>query len=137
MTIEELGDDDALAVTALWAEVGLTRPWNDPESDYRRSLNGPTSTVLGLREGSVLVGTVMVGHDGHRGWVYYLAVKTDRQRRGHGRQLMTAAEEWLRRQGAVKIQLMVRRDNIAALRFYERIGFEEGDVAVLARWLKT
>jgi ribosomal protein S18 acetylase RimI-like enzyme len=137
MKTEELVSDDVLAVTALWAEVGLTRPWNDPASDFRRAVEGPTSAVLGLKENGTLLGTVMVGHDGHRGWVYYLAVRPDRQRAGLGRVLMKSAEQWLQDHGAVKIQLMVRNENVAPRLFYERIGYELSDVAVLARWLST
>jgi ribosomal protein S18 acetylase RimI-like enzyme len=137
MKTEELVADDLLAVTALWGEVGLTRPWNDPASDFRRAVEGPTSTVLGLKGNDTLIGSVMVGHDGHRGWAYYLAVQPDRQREGLGRILMKSAEQWLRDHGAVKIQLIVRNENVATRLFYERIGYELSDVSVLARWLST
>ena len=135
MTVEELTIDDLSTVTALWNEVGLTRPWNDPQSDFRRAHDGPSSVILGMKQNGTLVGTVMVGHDGHRGWVYYLAVEPARQRQGLGRRLMAAAEEWLREHGAVKIQLMVRNENAATRHFYERRGYQESDVVVFAKWL--
>jgi len=135
MIAEELTDEDVGDVVALWEKVGLTRPWNDPVADFRRALIGSTSSVLGISADGQLVGTVMVGHDGHRGWVYYLAVREDHRRQGLGATLMDAAEEWLRRSGAVKSQLMVRRENEGALRFYQRVGYEASDVTVLARWL--
>jgi ribosomal protein S18 acetylase RimI-like enzyme len=135
MVVEELSEADETAVTALWAEAGLTRPWNEPAMDFRRAIEGPTSCVLGLRDGGDLVGTVMVGHDGHRGWVYYLAVCTERRRQGLGRVLMAASEDWLRTKGAVKVQLMVRRENESALGFYQQIDYEESAVVVLSRWL--
>lgn len=72
--IDDLAVSDNPAVVSLWEESELTRPWNDPELDIRRALAGSSSTVLTARDGTVLAGTVMVGHDGHRGWVYYLAV---------------------------------------------------------------
>lgn len=128
---------DRVAVTSLWEEVGLTRPWNDPEADFERAVQGSTSVVLGLRVDSEIIGTVMVGFDGHRGWVYYLAVTAPRQREGLGRLLMTAAEDWLRTKGAAKIQLMVRRENDAAVSFYERVSYKEEPVVVLSRWLVT
>ena len=83
-----------------------------------------------------LAGSVMVGFDGHRGWVYYLAVAPDRRRSGLGRVLMAAAEAWLRARGAPKIQLMVRADNEAALGFYEALGLERQQVVTLGRFLK-
>ena len=126
---------DAGEVIALWEACGLTRPWNDPAADFARAAAGPASAVLVRREGAALVASVMVGHDGHRGWVYYLAVAPDRWRAGLGRAAMAAAEAWLRARGAPKLQLMVREDNEAALRFYEALGLERQPVVTLGRFL--
>jgi ribosomal protein S18 acetylase RimI-like enzyme len=133
--IEVLVADDATSAAALWESVGLTRPWNDPLADFVRALSGATSTVLGLRDDGELVGTVMVGNDGHRGWVYYLAVRPALQGRGLGARLMRSAEEWLRERGVVKVQLMVRQTNVEVSAFYEHLGYENSDVSVLAKWL--
>ena len=126
--------DDA-AVTRLWEDCGLTRLWNDPARDFRLAVGGATSAVLVLRDGEELAATVMVGFDGHRGWVYYLAVAPERRRAGLGGRMMAAAEAWLRARGAPKIQLMVRDDNEAALGFYEALGLERQEVVVLGRFL--
>jgi ribosomal protein S18 acetylase RimI-like enzyme len=134
MDIGELTTADRDAAARLWDEAGLTRPWNDPARDFDRALRGPTSTVLGAFGGE-LAATVMVGHDGHRGWVYYLAVARSHRRRGLGRRMMQEAESWLRDRGAVKLQLMVRNGNPEALGFYRQVGYEDADVSVLARWL--
>jgi ribosomal protein S18 acetylase RimI-like enzyme len=123
------------AAVQLWRTCGLTRPWNDPDADLARALDGPSSTVLaGVEEGELL-GTVMVGHDGHRGWVYYLAVEPRCRGRGLGRELMAAAESWLDEQGVPKLQLMVRADNAAVIEFYERLGYADQQVVVLGRFL--
>jgi len=135
MKVVELSSDDVSAVTSLWKEVGLTREWNDPEADFTRALDSPSATVLGLRANDTLVGTVMVGYDGHRGWMYYVAVAPTRQRQGLGRELVKAAEEWLRQRGAVKAQLMVRGENASAHHFYGQMGYAPSDVTVLARWI--
>jgi hypothetical protein len=74
MKIEPIPRASFDAVVALWQAVGLTRPWNDPLADLRRACDGPASAVLVGVSGDRVVATVMVGHDGHRGWVYYLAV---------------------------------------------------------------
>lgn len=79
----------------------------------------------------------MVGHDGHRGWVYYLAVHPVRQRQGIGRALMHASEQWVRDRGIPKIQLMVRDTNPAAAAFYAALGYEDAKVTVLGRFLST
>jgi len=135
MKVEELTSKQREEVISLWGEVGLTRPWNDPAQDFDRALNGPTSAVLGLVEEGRLRGTAMVGHDGHRGWVYYLAVAPAHQGRRLGSLLMDEAERWLRRSGAVKVQVMVRNSNIDVIAFYEKSGYEVSDVTVLARRL--
>lgn len=135
MTIEAAGEGDGAAVVALWRACGLTRPWNDPEADFALALKNQASTVLVAREGAMLAGSVMVGFDGHRGWVYYLAISPDHRRAGLGRALMAAAEAWLRTCGAPKIQLMVRGTNTDALGFYEALGLERQDVVTLGRFL--
>lgn len=135
MQIAEITPAHVDAVVALWAEAGLTRPWNPPTVDLQRALAGTTSTVLGGFRAGRLVGTVMVGHDGHRGWVYYLAVAAAERGAGLGRQLMSAAESWLVGHGVVKLQLMVRESNASVVGFYERLGYEDAHVRVLAKRL--
>lgn len=135
MEIRALTAADRPGAVALWERTGLTRPWNDPDRDFDRALDGPTSAVLGAVSAGEVVATAMVGHDGHRGWVYYLAVDPAQQRDGLGRQMMDAAEGWLRGLGVVKVNLMVRHTNPAALAFYERLGYADAETTVLARWL--
>ena len=74
LLISEAVDADLETVVALWEVCGLTRPWNDPRADFRLACAGETSTVLAGRAGAEIIATVMVGFDGHRGWIYYLAV---------------------------------------------------------------
>ncbi len=125
------------AAVALWQQTGLTRPWNDPHADLRRAVTGNSSTVLGAVDQDALLGTAMVGHDGHRGWVYYLAVKPAEQRRGLVRRLMQACEEWVHARDIPKLQLMVRADNTTAAAFYQRLGYADAQVTVLGRRLDS
>lgn len=128
---------DGEEIVALWQDAGLTRPWNDPHADFALALATAASTIFITRGGGGgITGSVMVGFDGHRGWVYYLAVAGHARRAGIGRALMAAAEDWLRGLGARKIQLMVRGDNDAALDFYDRLGLERQRVVTLGRFLK-
>ena len=124
---------DREATVALWDAAGLTRPWNDPRADFDLALATPTSTVLLAEDDDALNGSVMVGFDGHRGWVYYLATAPDRRGQGIGRALMTAAEDWLKALGSPKIQLMVRGDNAVARGFYDALGYELQDVVTLGK----
>ena len=135
MEIRELDPSEADRAVALWGQCQLVRPWNDPHGDLRRALDGATSTVLAVFDAGLLVGTAMVGHDGHRGWVYYLAVSPERRGEGIGRLLMDAAEDWLREHGAPKIQLMVRGGNDAVLGFYDALGYTDQETVVLGRFL--
>ena len=135
MQIRDLTPADFPAVVELWEQAGLTRPWNPPETDLQRALDGATSTVLGAYYDEQLVGTVMVGNDGHRGWIYYLAVGESHRSTGLGRQLMAAGETWLHEHGAVKVQLMIRTSNAAVLSFYDHLGYEDADVHVRSKWL--
>ncbi|MFZ1411248.1 MAG: GNAT family acetyltransferase [Micropruina sp.] len=134
--IIELGADEADEAVSLWRSVGLTRPWNDPKADFLRAVGEPSSAVLGLRDAQgSLIGTAMVGDDGHRGWVYYLAVSAEQRDNGLGRHLMQACEEWLTARGAPKIQFMVRKSNKQVLAFYAHLGYEVQECAVLGRRL--
>jgi ribosomal protein S18 acetylase RimI-like enzyme len=76
----------------------------------------------------------MVGADGHRGWVYYLAVDPGRRGRRHGEAMMRAAEAWLEARGMPKLQLMVRTGNDAVVGFYQAIGYKTEAVTVMSRW---
>jgi ribosomal protein S18 acetylase RimI-like enzyme len=135
LAIADIADADVAAVIALWQRCGLTRPWNDPASDIALARRNANSTVLVGRAHGALVATTMVGHDGHRGWVYYVAVDPASQKQGLGRAIMAAAEQWLRAAGLPKLQLMVRRENAKAGAFYRSIGYEESDTVVYARWI--
>ncbi len=117
----QAGDEDS--VVSLWKRCALTRDWNDPYRDIEFARQGETSAVLvGVVERRI-VASVMVGHDGHRGVLYYLAVDPDFQKRGFGKATVAAAEAWLRARGVWKINLMVRRENEAAGSFYEHLGY--------------
>ena len=123
MTFRDIQTGDEDSVVTLWQRCALTRDWNDPYRDIAFARQGETSTVLvGIAEGR-LVASVMAGHDGHRGVLYYLAVDPDYQNRGFGKAAVAAAEAWLRGRGVWKINLMVRGENQGAGHFYERLGY--------------
>jgi ribosomal protein S18 acetylase RimI-like enzyme len=118
-----------------WSRCGLTRPWNDPEGDIALARQASNAEVLLGRHGDVVVATVLVGHDGHRGSVYYVSVDREHHKKGFGRAIMAAAEDWLRARGIPKLNLMVRPDNIQVQAFYETIDYDEQERIVYAKWL--
>ncbi len=128
---------DEEAVVALWRACDLVRPWNDPRKDIRRKLRvNPEWFLVGERDGRI-VGTVMAGYEGHRGWINYLAVEPAAQRRGLGRALMAEAERLLRAAGCPKINLQVRSTNTAVIAFYRRLGYKVDEVTSLGRRLES
>jgi ribosomal protein S18 acetylase RimI-like enzyme len=124
---------DRDAVIALWSACGLTRDWNDPVKDFDFALAGATSTVLVHEIDGQIVASVMVGHDGHRGAIYYLAVAAKNQKTGLGRAAALAAENYLKKLGVWKINLMIRDENESAIGFYKAIGFEKNEVMSMGK----
>jgi ribosomal protein S18 acetylase RimI-like enzyme len=136
MRVTLLTDADVEATVALWQACELTRPWNDAAADIAQARKGDNADILlGRNEQGTLVASVMVGHDGHRGWVYYVAVDPSTRGKGYGRAIMEAAEEWLRQRGILKLMLMVRPDNTKVQAFYESIGYDTQPRAIYAKWL--
>lgn len=122
--IRPYSESDKAAVAALWREVFPGSPtWNHPETDIQRKLTVQRELFLVAVLDSEIVGTVMGGYDGHRGWVYYVAVSPRHRRQGIGTALMTRVEEGLAGIGCPKINLQVRASNDPVVSFYERLGY--------------
>jgi ribosomal protein S18 acetylase RimI-like enzyme len=135
LTIRPIADGEEAAVIALWHACGLTRPWTDPAQDLAFARGKANSDVLvGLLEGRI-VASVMVGHDGHRGAMYYVSVDPAQRGRGYGRQIIAGAEGWMRERGVWKANLLVRTGNEAVLAFYEEQGYARGSSVPIEKWL--
>ncbi|WP_374446801.1 GNAT family acetyltransferase [Stella sp.] len=124
-SVRPITDADVPAVVALWHAAGVTRPWNDPLHDIAMARRSPHATVLVALVDGVVAATAMVGEDGHRGWVYYVAADPGRRGLGLGRAVMAAAERWLVDRGVAKLNLLVRGDNRAAVGFYAALGYRD------------
>lgn len=125
---------DATALVTLWQNCDLTRAWNDPQADLDRALGYAGSTVLLVEDDGAVIGSVMTGYDGHRGWLYYLAVDPARRGENIARNLVDAACTFLEALGCPKAELMVRGGNPAAS-LYPHLGWEPQGVEVWGRWL--
>jgi ribosomal protein S18 acetylase RimI-like enzyme len=135
LTIRPYVSEDQEAVIALWETCQLVVPRNNPIADIQNKIQfQPDLFLVAIAEGR-LVGTVMAGYEGHRGWINYLAVAPAQRRRGIARTLMATAEKKLRALGCPKINLQVRRTNTAVIDFYQAIGFDEDDVVSLGKRL--
>lgn len=135
MKIRSFVQQDEDAVIRLWNACGLVRPWNDPKKDIQRKLTTQPELFLVVDKEGVVLGSAMVGYEGHRGWVYYLAVDPSCQGQGIGQALMQEAEHLLMERGCPKIQLLVRSNNSQVLDFYGKLGYETSDVVMLGKRL--
>lgn len=135
LDIREIEDGDLEAVPALWQACGLTMPYNDPQEDIALCRDSGHGTILcGFAE-EELIATAMVGHDGHRGWLYYVAVSPDHQGKKYGADIMEAAEAWLEERNVPKAELIVRAHNKPVQAFYESIGYKREPHFLMVKWL--
>ena len=135
MQVRVFAPADEADVIGLWEACDLLRPWNDPKRDIARKLKmQPELFLVGEIDGTVMA-SAMAGYDGHRGWVYYLAVSPEHQGAGHGRTLMDEVEARLLAIGCPKLNLQVRSTNRAVIDFYEGIGYRSDEVIGLGKRL--
>lgn len=135
MNIQPYSPKYEAAVIALWEKCDLTRPHNDPHKDIVRKMKvNPELFLIGL-EGDKVAASAMGGYDGHRGWVNYVGVDPDYQRQGLGQQIMQAIEKALLTKGCPKLNLLVRTENLDAVKFYESIGFNREDCVEMGKRL--
>ena len=136
LNIRSAVPEDEPGIVELWRVCNLVASYNDPAADFRFAKAGACSDVLvGQDETGRISGSVMVGHDGHRGWLYYVAASPHARGNGIGRQMVRAAEEWLRQRGVVKVQLLVRETNTKVVGFYERLDYEVAPRVIMSKWL--
>ena len=135
MRIRAFEPADEAEVVALWRECGLTRPWNDPHKDIARKLTEQPDLFLVGTIGDEVVASAMAGFDGHRGWVYYLAVAERCRKRSYGRALMREAERLLTERGCPKLNLQVRSSNSGVIEFYRKLGYVQDETVSLGKRL--
>ena len=136
MQVRAFTPADSEAVVQLWQNCGLTRPWNDPYKDIARKLSvAPELFLLGCNAGGEVIASIMVGYEGHRGWINYLAVHPSQQRQGHARRLMQLAEQLLTERGCPKLNLQVRAGNEAVIAFYESLGYTDDKTVSMGKRL--
>lgn len=126
---------DQKNVLKLWHLCGLIVSQNNPVQDIDRKLRvNPEWFLVAEIDGDVIA-TCMAGYEGHRGWINYLAVRPDLQRRGFGKKIMRRAETLLKAAGCPKINLQIRSNNLNVIRFYESMGYMQDPVASLGKRL--
>jgi ribosomal protein S18 acetylase RimI-like enzyme len=127
---------DREAVVALWGQCGLLRPANDPFKDIDRKQKVRGDLFLVGTDAGQVVASVMVGYEGHRGWLNYLAVDPGHRQRGYGRLMVREAERLLAAEGCPKVNLQVRTANAEAIRFYKAIGYAQDEALSFGKRLE-
>lgn len=125
--------DEITTILELWKAAGLVAPPNQPDRDIRSARTGGHGDVFVAEWSDRLVATIMVGREEDHGWLYYLAVDPQLQRKGLGRAMVRHAEKWLRARGAVKVMLMVRSQNRNVRGFYDKLGYKTEPKNIMAR----
>lgn len=129
-------DTDERGLIDLWAAVlPPNAPHNDPATSLRMKLAVDRELLLVAEVGGEIVGAVMGGYDGHRGWIYSLAVRADCRRRGVGGALVRRLEALFAERGCLKVNLQVRTSNAAVVAFYQKLGFQVEDLFSLGKRL--
>jgi ribosomal protein S18 acetylase RimI-like enzyme len=138
LNIRPFQTDDLNDVIRLWRSCNLIRPWNDPSKDIARKLRVNPEWFLVAALGKEIVGSIMIGYEGHRAWINYLAVAAPFRRRGIATQLMRKAEAILRATGCPKINLLVRVGNEREFsRFYTGLGYRLDEVVCYGKRLEV
>lgn len=137
LVIDTFRNPDRADIIALWQACGLVVPWNNPEQDIARKCADSPGLFFTGRVGGRLVASCMAGYDGHRGWIYYLAVHPDCRRRGYAARMVAHSEASLSELGCPKIDLMVRNGNDSVIGFYQAAGYALDPVVVLSKRLQA
>ncbi len=135
-TLRTANAEDEPGITALWQACNLVTSYNDPSKDFHFARAKENSDILVGLDAGQIVGSVMVGHDGHRGWIYYVAADPAHRNQGIGRLMVQAAEQRLKDKGVVKVMLLVRETNTQVVDFYKHLGFETVPRVTMQKWLE-
>ncbi|WP_069384110.1 GNAT family N-acetyltransferase [Halomonas caseinilytica] len=127
MTPRKYIEDDEPRVAALWrASFPDYTGYNTPEA-VLRAKRLVDDHIYVIEDDGEIIATCMAGYDGHRGWLYSVAVAASRQGEGLGRRMVEFAIERLRELGCVKVNLQIRGGNEEVADFYRRLGFDTED----------
>jgi ribosomal protein S18 acetylase RimI-like enzyme len=136
MKLRPFNSSDVAGVISLWLQCNLIRPANNPEKDIQRKLRvDPELFLVGVWNDQVIA-TVMIGYEGHRGWLNYVAVAPSHRRKGFGRILIEEAERLLAERNCPKVNLQVLPNNAGAIEFYRRLGYVIDNAVSMGRRLE-
>jgi ribosomal protein S18 acetylase RimI-like enzyme len=139
ISIEELTAEDYRELTCLWERAGLPfRPLGrDSEENIRRQLESGHVRILGAYESGKLVGTVMLTHDGRKGWINRLAVLPEMRNRGIATRLIEESERYFKALGFEIFCALIENDKLESKRLFEKLGYKrESEIEYFAKRLR-
>ena len=138
LTTRPFDESDRAGVIALWNEAFPgNSPWNVPDEDIDRKLKIQKELFIVAEYENDIIGSAMAGFDGHRGWVYYVAVLKKYRKQNVGEALMNHVERELVKIGCTKLNLQVRSTNTEVIDFYKRLGYSTEDRVSMAKRLTS
>lgn len=128
INIRNFNSGDKIQVINLWNICGLIVPSNNPENDIELKTDFQPDLFFVAESEGMIIGSVMAGYDGHRGWLNYLGVHPDYRGCGFGRSLVEYSVDKLKKLNCPKLNIQVRSTNLKVVDFYRKLGFLDHDV---------
>ena len=135
LIIRKYEEKDEEQVVNLWEQCNLIVPQNDPHEDIKKKIEFQPNLLFVGTVNDEVVSSIMVGYEGHRGWINYMAVLPEYQNKGYGRQIVNKGIAELKKMGCLKVNLQVREYNKDVIEFYENLGFSNDRVVSLGKHL--
>lgn len=127
MQITKYTEQDREALIQLWEKVFPDDPPHNAPAKVIDEKLAVDDLIFVAKENGLIVGAAIAGYDGHRGWLYAVAVDQNQRKKGVGQLLVDTAVEALEEKGCLKVNLQIRSSNTAVIEFYESLGFKVED----------
>ncbi|GIW33489.1 GNAT family acetyltransferase [Meiothermus sp.] len=135
MPIREFRMADYSSVMALWQDAGLELNPSDSFEGLQKKLERDPDLFLVVEEDGQILGALLAGYDGRRGWLYHMAIHPFGQGQGWGKRMMEELEARLRAKGCQKLNLLVEPSYSGAQDFFERLGYRRDELIFMEKWL--
>ena len=136
MKIRKFQEKDRASLIELWKTVFPDDPPHNEPSKVIEAKLEVDDLIFMAESNNKIVGASMAGYDGHRGWLYAVAVLPEHRRSGTGSLLVKHAIQCLKELGCIKVNLQIRSTNTDVAAFYKSLGFKVEDRISMGMLLK-